>query len=447
MRRYIRSLALLPLVALVMTGCAETSRPEATGKGNIRGMNAVSTSPTVTFLIEERSLGALVYKQVSSMQEFDDLTYTFHFAARLPGDSSDTRIASEALSVVPDKDYFFVLTGSVANPEILLWETDEREWEDNETELQVAAGHLAPGTGTVDVYFVPQGSDPAAGEALGSLSFGERLPDVSFEEGDYEFIVTAPGDPSTVLFESTSREYAAQTSLLFTIQDADPSITSSLSVRRINQNGSSAEVPQRGAPPTQRFFHAALGTGPVDVYVDENFATPRVANLAFGELSTDLNVPAAEVAYTFTDAGNVGAVVLEDDQSSPVTTRSTTFLMGEPGDLSLATFLNDRRPVAGFAKLRLNQVSSNFERVDVYVFPAGTDIAERNPNVPQIASGFSSDYLHLVPDEYEMTVTERGEKTVLAGPVTLDLAGRTVTEAAIIDTNDPNALDVVTYGN
>src|SRR5690606_5602745 len=102
--------------------------------------------------------------------------------------------------------------------------------------------------------------------------------------GDYEFFVTAAGDPSTVLFESTSRAYAAQTTVLFTIQDADPSITSSLSVRRIDQGGSSAEIPQRGAPPTQRFFHAAHGTGAVDVYVDEDFDAPLAASLAFGEL-------------------------------------------------------------------------------------------------------------------------------------------------------------------
>ena len=447
MTRYIRSLTLLPLAALLLSGCAETSRPEASGKGNIRGMNAVATAPSATFFIEERALGQLTYKQVSSMQQFDDLSYAFHFAARRPGDSAETRIVSRTLDVVPDKDYFFVLTGSVADPEMLLWETDAREWADDETEFEVAAAHLATGTGTVDVYFLPAGEDPVAGTALGTVSFGERLPNVTTGEGDYEFFVTAPGDPSTVLFESTSREYAARTSVLFTVQDADPSITSSLSVRRIDQSGSSAELAQRGAPPTQRFFHAAHGTGAVDVYVDEDFDAPLAANLAFGDLTADLNVPVASVAYTFTAAGNVGAVVLEEEQGSPATSRSTTFLVGEPGDLELATFVNDRRPVAGFGKLRINQVSANLERVDVYIYPAGTDIAERSPNVPQIASTFSSDYLHLPPDEYEVTVTETGEKSVLAGPVPLELAAGDVVEAAILDTADPNVLDVIVYGH
>jgi hypothetical protein len=445
MTSHFRSLAILAITALSLVGCTETSRPTASGKGNIRGMHAIVTAPDVNFLIEERSLGTLAYKQVSDAQRFDDLSYDFHFEARLPGDSSATRIATESLAVVPEMDYVFVLTGSLTSPSIVLWESEVRQWEDGETVFEAAAGHLAAGTGPVDIYLVPEGGQPVAGEARGSLSFGERLPPFDVEAGDYEFFVTAAGDPSTILFDSVPRSYAEMTSILFTIQDADPSITSSLSVRRIDQAGNSAELPQTGAPPTRRFFHAAFGTGDVDVYVDEDFSTPLVANLGFAQLSADVAVPTGARDYTYTAAGNPGAIVLEDEETTVATTRNTAFLMGAPGDLLLASFVDDRRPRSGFGRIRVNQVSINFETVDVYLLESGTDIADAGPAFTGLGSSFSSGYRQAAPGEYEITVTEAGEKTIAAGPVTVTLEDGSVVEAAIIDTADPNVLDIAIY--
>lgn len=449
MTSYFRSPAILALAALslALAGCAETSRPSASGKGNIRGMHAVVTGTEANFLIEERSLGTLTYKQVSEMQRFDDLSYDFHFDARLPGDSSATRITTQSLAVVPEVDYLFVLTGSMTSPAIVLWESEVREWEGSETVFEAAAGHLAEGTGPVDIYLVAEGGQPVAGEARGSLSFGERLPAFEVEAGDYELFVTAAGDPSAILFDSVSRAYTERTGILFTIQDADPSITSSLSVRRIDQAGNSAELPQTGAPPTRRFFHGAFGTGNVDIYVGDNFSTPIVANLGFAELSADVSVPAGSRDYTYTAAGNPGAILLEDEETTVVTSRNTAFLMGEPGDLLLASFIDDRRPRSGFGRLRVIQTSANFDTVDVYLLEPGTDIADAGASFPALGSSFSSGYRQAEPGEFEMTITEAGEKTIAAGPVTITLEDGDVVEAAIVDTADPNLLDIVIYDN
>ena len=436
---------LLAATVLVLGGCTESQRPEATGKGTIRGIHAVPAGQDATFLIEERSLGNISYKNSTGTQEFDDLTYNFSFDARFPGDSSLTRIATETLTVAADMDYVFVLTGTIAAPSVLVWEAEERQWEGSETEFEVSAGHLASGSGAVDVYFAPPGTAPVAGSARGTLAFSERLPAFEVENGEYVLTVTAAGDPAAVLFKSSVRDYTERTSVLFTIQDADPSIVSGLSVRRIEQAGTSTEVGDPAFPPTRRFFNSAFGSGNMDVYVGDDFTTPIVSNLAYGAVSADVPVPSGASDYTYTAAGNPGAILLEDEETVPPNTRATNFVAGEPDEVDALTFIDDRRPVTGFGKVRVIQVATSFDSVDVYLLDAGTDHEDTGPNLPRLASNLSSGYLHIEPGDYEISVTEIGEKALLAGPVPITVSASGIVETAVIDTTDPNLLDVVIY--
>lgn len=432
-------------VAGIALGCTESQRPEASGKGTIRGIHAAPTVGDATFLIEERPLGSLAYKASTTTQPFDDLSYSFHFDTRTPGQATQTRLASESLEVMRDMDYVFVLTGTFASPSILLWEAAERQWEGTETTFEVSAGHLSPGLGDIDVYFADPDTAPAAGSARGTLAFGERLPPFEVESGVYRLTITEAGNPAAVLFRAAPRDHNERTSTLFTVQDADPSITSNLSVRRYDQNGNGAEVGDTSFPPTRRFYNAAFDSGSMDVYVGDDFTAPIVTNLAFGTVSADVEVPAAESEYTYTAVGNPGAILAEDEDTVAANTRGTNFVIGEPDELEVAVFADDRRPITGFSKVRIIQASIGFEQVDIYLLPPGRDIADSPPNLPRVATGNSSNYVHLEPGSYAITVTKIGEKTVLAGPLALTLSSGDIVEAAILDTADPNALTLSTY--
>ena len=68
------------VAAAIVAGCgSESSFPEATGEGNVRMINAMPASPAVSFLIEERTLDTVSYKNISSPARWDDLAYTFNF--------------------------------------------------------------------------------------------------------------------------------------------------------------------------------------------------------------------------------------------------------------------------------------------------------------------------------------------------------------------------------
>ncbi len=81
-------------VVIAVSSCVKSSRPVATGKGDIRGINAVVTAPNISFLIEERPLADMGYKETSGFNNFDDLTYNFNFDIFLPGELNATRVCS-----------------------------------------------------------------------------------------------------------------------------------------------------------------------------------------------------------------------------------------------------------------------------------------------------------------------------------------------------------------
>ena len=435
----------LATLSLLVLGCAESQRPEVSGDANIRALHAIVDGPETVFRIEQRSLGAINYKGVTAIDAFDDLTYQFNFDSALPGDTEQTRLASRSLDVVPDMDYLFVLTGSFANSEILLWESEERQWEGNEEVTQVSAGHLSTTLDALDVYLVAPDGTPVSGEARGTVEFGERLADFDVDAGDYRIVLTPAGDPATILFRSTILTLNERVSTLFTIHDSDPSITSNVSIRRITATGGSTEVTETNSPSTHRFLHAAAGTGNFDLYVDEDFDSPVVEDVAYGTTTGDVAVPRGDAAYTFTAAGNVGAVLFEDDRTTAGNTRTTSFLVGPPDDLDLVSLVDDRRPVVGTSKVRLVQLAENFEAVDIYLTLAGSDIDDLSPSFANTGSPLSSGYSRLEPGEYEITVTDAGEKTPVAPVLPLDLAAGDIAEIAIIDNVDPNRVDVIRY--
>ena len=65
MKRYL--LTGLLAAAIAIGGCAKESElPNPTGEGTVRAINAISTSPAINFLIEERFVAAATYKSATS---------------------------------------------------------------------------------------------------------------------------------------------------------------------------------------------------------------------------------------------------------------------------------------------------------------------------------------------------------------------------------------------
>ena len=445
-RRLFALLAALAVVAAV-TSCTESSRAVATGKGNIRGINAVVSAPEIGFLIEERSLDNLSFKASSSFNPFDDLSYNFNFDLRLPGEAAATRLASQFIDVLADHEYTVVLTGSVANPSTLFFEDPVREWSGSETVFEAFFAHLAPSLGELDIYFAPPGTVPVLGLAVGSLTNGARLPGMDFEEATpYELILTPKDDPATILYQSVPFGVIAQTRVLLAVFDPDPSVPGNVAVNIIVQGGTSSVLADVNFPQQVRTLHAAFGTGNFDGYFDSDFANVIYPDIGFQELSPYADVTDATTLLTLTPVGNSGATIHEADITVAAGSRRTMVLVGMPGTLLFVALLDDARPLETFPVIRMLNAATNTGALDVYMLTPGTvideNVAPRFQGFGQLLeTGFTSSTAGML----ELTLTLFGEKTPVATPLILDLANGDSVDIVIVDTVDPAMVEMIVF--
>lgn len=434
-------LILLALVCLA-AGCVESSREEATGKAALIGVNAIVDAPDVRFKIEERSLGTVAYGEASQVRRFDDLSYKFNFDASIPGEDGERRLASRVLDVTRDTAYLFALDGSVGNAEIVLWEHEERQWQDGDTVFELYFAHLNDTAGRVDVYFAEPGVAPAAGAAAATIARGERAGPAEFAAGDYVLTVTRADEPQTILFTSLTRSYVAATTDTILLLDPDPSRTADLSVRQVVAAGTSLQLGDPRIPPRGRVLHAAPGIGNVDVAENGDFANLVASDLAPGELSAEAPLTAGTNTYTFTDAGNQGAPIVESEQVIGTGFFETLILTGPASDPAVLNTVSQRRPFATSGRLGFVHAAAAFPLVDIYLLEAGTPIDDELPLSAFVPYGVGTGLVPVAAEDYEVTVTVAGEKTVLAGPAAIDVANGDVIELFVVETPDPNAADL-----
>ena len=417
----------------------------ATGEGKMRAINAIKTSPIMSFFIEERPIGNVEYQFSTNPVSFDDLQYIFNVETVLAGDLMATRVASQPLDVVKDTDYTFLISGALEAPDITVWEIPIREWSGTETVFELRIANTADSIGDVDVYFAPPGTAPMPGNALGTLSFGGVLPEADFESGNYVLTFTAAGDPSTVHFESITLFLNSQTSTLFSIFDTDPNDTGLWSVRTFFAIGGSGLISAVDSAATARFYHASTALDTADIYNDETLmAAPIVIDHAFGDVTPDIEMPFGPNSLFYTAAGNSGAPLFDDEMVVLSTTHKNVYAVGNVDELRTVEYIPDRRPVETLAKFSFMHTALNHPLVDLYVVETGTDIADVFPTFFGVPVGSLPVTTTLDAGSFEIYLTPTGDKAVITGPIALDtMLGDIFEYIAYDNLLDPMAADLV----
>ena len=446
MRRFFPLLSCL--AALVIAACTSGSKfPEATGKGSIQAINAISTSPSISFLIEERAIGSLDFETASRKTSYDDLEYTFNFEALLPGGTEQTRLASQLLQVVKDMEYTFVISGDLAAPTITLWERAARVYADGGTVFEASFAHLSPALGDVDIFFDDAAIVPAAGNEIGTLTPGGKLPPIDVQAGDYVLTITTAGMPGDILFTSDLLTLDAASTLLFIILDTDANDRGPVSVRAFNtETGSAINVIDPLYPPTVRFIHASQDLGTVDIYIDDPLTTPIIEDQDFLGISAEIEVPVGVLPITYTAFDNMGSppFVDEDILFTPGL-RVDYYVVGEGASpVSLAT-VPDRRSIETLAKFTIVYTETNHESLDLYIVEAGADIAELFPRLFGLVAGLDPIVTRLPEGSFDVYLTDRGEKTVVAGPLQVDLVLGDVVTVIVYDAANTTTADIVVF--
>ena len=295
-----KSAILVPLfLVFALAACSgESQFPEPTGKGTFRAINAISTSPAISFRLEEvtgSQIERAAYREVTASLRYDDFEYNFNFEVSVPGELRPRRVATVTQKIDADRDYTFVATGSVESPTILTWTGDERFFDGGETVAEVRFAHLAESLGPVDFYFAPPGTLPAAGAAEGTLDFGEILEARDFESGSYRLTVTPAGDPDTILYQSVTAGFASLTTQIVAIFDGTRDETSPIIGRRLaTQGGASSTLRDLRYTSTLRVIQASQALDSVDVYKDAMLEDQVVSALSFQGTSDEFDISEGE---------------------------------------------------------------------------------------------------------------------------------------------------------
>ena len=434
-----RTILLAVIAATAIAGCGgESQLPTASGKGTVRMINAIPTSPEVGFLIEERALEGVAYKTNSSPQNWDDLAYTFNFEVNRPGLGESQRIASQFIDVTRDIEYTFVLRGSVDAATVDVWEIPVRSFSGTETIFEMRIGHAAEALGTIDVYIGLESAAPDLGERVATLAPGEVSTPTDIEEDAYLVTITSAGNPADILFQSVPTRIVANQSALITVFEGDANDTAPVTISVINERGLSSALRDARFPPTARFVHATMDLGTSDIYDDAALQNRIVADLAFGDVTGDIDMAVGELLITATAPGNVGAIQLEDALTTSAGARLNYYFTVLADELRGAQVAVDRRSIETIARLTFFHSASNHDLVDLYVVDAGTPIDDVLPRQIFLGYGLQTPPIGLAAGSYDIYVTTAGEKTVLDGPISLDMALGDVFEAVLLDRVDPS---------
>lgn len=427
------------LAAAAIAGCGgDSALPVASGDGTVRMINAIPTSPEIGFLIEERALEGVAYKNNSSPQNWDDLAYTFNFDISRPGLNQSGRIASQFLDVTRDVEYTLVVRGSVDAATVDVWEIPERSFSGAETIFEMRIGHAVAALGTVDVYLGLESAAPDLGDLVATLAPGEVSAPTDVEEDVYIVTITAAGNPADVLFQSVATQIVANQSVLVTVFEGDANDTAPAAIRIFNERGLSSALADARFPSTARFVHATMNLGTSDVYDDAALQNRIIADLAFGDVTGDIDLADGELTITATAPGNVGAIQLEDTLTTFPGSRHNYYFTVLADELSGAQVTVDRRSIETIARLTFFHSASNHEFVDLYVVDAGTVIDDVLPRQIGLSYGLQTPSIGLDAGSYDVYVTTAGEKTVLDGPISLEAALGDVFEAVLLDRVDPS---------
>ena len=427
------------VVTLLIAACgSDSSLPEATGKGTIRAINANPTAPEVGFLIEETVLDGMLYKDMTTPRDWDDLEYTFNFEYRPPGIGAENeRVASELLNVTANTEYTFLFWGDLNAPTITIWQKPIREFGGSDTVFELRIANAAASLGMVDVYVAADGVAPALGQQNATVAQGEISAATDFDSGEYVVTVTPAGDPATILFQSGPTILVERQSNILAILDGDANDPAPLVTRLYNQAGSTAALPDSRFAPTVRFFHGTMNLDTSDIYDDEAVTNQIFAGLAFGEATGDIDVGIGDIPFTLTAENNPGAILYERNYITIGGTRLSIHLFFVADEIVSSAQSVNRRSIETEARLTWFHSADNHEFVDLYVVDRGELIDEALPRQIGLLRGLLAPPIVLGAGSYDIYVTTAGEKTILDGPIAYDAALGDVHEAILLNRVDP----------
>ncbi len=319
------------------------------------------------------------------------------------------------------------------------------------TRLQLI--HASPGAGPVDVYLLAPGTlaNPSTQFTAG-LAYKAYTPEAEVTSGNSQIIVTAAGQPQTVLLDSGSLYLPLEGSWLVAIV-ANPGIDSA--TRQINltvlSGSGSTQVLDKDARAQARFVNASPGSYAIDSFINA-IAVDDSARQACDPSTVEADTVVEECAQPFGFIGSFHAVTpgvydiktqKAADAAVSARTLSGTLVAGATSsfvtdgliaDTDTATTtglqtLTGTRRTATAAQLRVVDFSlaasatlegdPATDRLELYITPACASLDGEAPDFYNLVFGSDIGFQPLLPGDYQVTLARSDTAAPTAPPVVL----------------------------
>ncbi|WP_018231551.1 DUF4397 domain-containing protein [Thioalkalivibrio thiocyanodenitrificans] len=411
------------LASVWLAGCNSSSSSDRADASppQLRVLHASPDAPNVNVRVNGSTvLEDVPYKTGSGYLALETAAIEVAVDARLPGGTTATVIGPVQLDVSADAPATVVAFGPVADLGPLVVTASGDPVEPGQARVQVL--HAAADAPDVDVYVVEPGTgDPLGLAPLGGFAAGEILGPVSVPAGEYRILVTPAGSAAPVVFDSGPISLADGADLLLAAVSNTGPGAAPISLVGLDGTGS-FEILDTGTPASLRVVHASPDAPAVDVVVNNQFASPLVAGLAFPGATGYLDPAPGDYNVKVGPTGQVAAVTVIDADLSLAAGQSYTVIAAGPlAAIEPLVLTDDRRAIATEARVRLVHGSPSAGPVDIYVTAPGTDLAGADPAFADVPFKAETGYVALTAGDYEISVTPAGDKTVAIGPVTVSL--------------------------
>ncbi len=260
---------LLLAAAALAGGCVSGDDPQ---NGAIRILHAVSDGPRITFTFNNK-VGVLDYRVSSAYLAVAAGQYPVKIEEQLPpGEDSDTWPVDEFEQIlgVNDEVTLVVVGGAEAHTEkVLHIETTTRGVPTGKTRMQVV--HAGHGGQPVDVYLLaPDALVGASTPFTSNLAYEAWTAQSEITGGNARVVVTAAGDPATILLESATVFLAPEGTMLIAVVNNTglDSVERPFMLVMLTGSGS-VVVPDKDSPAFLRIVNASPGSYTLDTFVND----------------------------------------------------------------------------------------------------------------------------------------------------------------------------------
>lgn len=432
--RLVATCALLG-AALTLSACDKGRQTPA--KVTVRIVDVAPSFSQLQFRREQTNPSTLTFKNAQEFA-YDADTYDFYVTEpSLTNGAGATRAFAQEMR--GNHRYTFVLTevAGVVQPVVL--ETPDP----SATEAQIVGLHAGENLPAMDLYLVAPGAGIGGATPRGTLAVGGQLAASTVPTGDYEIWLTAVGDPATVLLTSTTITLGAGTSSVFIVTPEGGQTTETLSVLLLQ--ATPTVILDRNATAELRVVNGATDMQPRDFAINLEFAPPLFSAIPFAEPTAYAEVPVGASQVNVTPVGNPGVLELDQTLSASAALRYLLLFTGDAGTLTETIVVEDRRRIAGEAKLRFLNAATQFAvPLDFVLVTSGGDPAGILGEASLGAPGASIDD-PLPAGDYDLYLRENGTTTFVAGPVPFSVAAAGLYGAIAVNGPDTATANVIFY--